>query len=120
MCNAGPLRRFGRAPVGITPPKVDGAEKPTSSVIISRILGAPFGGTMRAGQYGFDSAAFVWILPPNGCGGFGRYLPSIVVVGLGEPGVPVISCAIALLPPAVKAKSDRELLPVIPPHQLPH
>ena len=29
-------------------------EKPTSSVMISRMFGAPFGGTMRAGQYGFD------------------------------------------------------------------
>jgi hypothetical protein len=34
-------------------------------------------------------------LPPNGAGGFGIYLPSIVVVALGEPGVPVIRCAAA-------------------------
>ena len=29
-------------------------------------------------------------MPPNGGGGGGRYLPSIVVVALGEPGVPVV------------------------------
>ena len=32
----------------------------------------------------------------NGCGGFGRYLPSIVVVAPGEPGVPVVCWALAL------------------------
>src|SRR5215831_2795544 len=33
------------------------------------------------------------MLPPNfgGCGG--RYFPSMVVVALGEPGVPVVCCA---------------------------
>jgi len=34
------------------------------------------------------------ISPPNGCGAGGRYLPSIVVVALGEPGVPVICWAL--------------------------
>ena len=57
--------------VGITPPKVDGAAKPTSSVMISRMFGAPFGGTTRAGHYGFDCAALSSISPPNGCGGGG-------------------------------------------------
>jgi hypothetical protein len=37
------------------------------------------GGTVSADQYGFDCAAFGLISPLNGCGGFGRYLPSIVV-----------------------------------------
>ena len=36
----------------MTPPKVEGAPKPTSSVMISRMFGAPFGGTTRAGQAG--------------------------------------------------------------------
>jgi hypothetical protein len=40
--------------VGITPPKVLGAAKPTSSVIISRIFGAPLGGTTRAGHAGLE------------------------------------------------------------------
>ena len=30
------------------------------------------------------------ITPPNCGGGFGTYLPSTVVVAVGEPGVPVI------------------------------
>jgi hypothetical protein len=46
-----------RAGVGMTPPKVDGAEKPTSSVMISRMFGAPLGGTTSPGQDGFDWAA---------------------------------------------------------------
>jgi hypothetical protein len=36
--------------VGITPTKVLGAAKPTSSVMISKTFGAPLGGTTRAGQ----------------------------------------------------------------------
>ena len=58
--------------VGMTPPKVDGAPKPTSSVMISRIFGAPFGGTTRAGHAGFDCAALRLISPSNFCGGGGR------------------------------------------------
>src|SRR5262249_12522806 len=34
--------------------------------------------------------------PPNAGGCDGRYFPSIVVVALGEPGVPVICCARAV------------------------
>jgi hypothetical protein len=81
--------------VGITPPKVDGAPKPTSSVMISRMFGAPFGGTTSSGQYGFDWVALVLISPLNCCGGGGKYLPSMVVVAPGEPGTPVDSCALA-------------------------
>ena len=58
--------------VGITPPKVDGAPKPTSSVMINRMLGAPLGGTIRAGHAGLDCSAFSPICPWNGCGGAGR------------------------------------------------
>ena len=72
-CSAGPAAAIrSSAGVGITPPKVDGAAKPTSSVMISRIFGAPFGGTTRAGHAGFDWAAFSSISPLNGCGGGGR------------------------------------------------
>jgi hypothetical protein len=56
-------------------------------------LGAPLGGTTVGGQYGLDSSEFKLITPPKGAGGGGRYLPSIVVVALGEPGTPVVCWA---------------------------
>jgi hypothetical protein len=58
--------------------------------MIRRMLGAPLGGTTDGGQYGLESLASKLIVPPNFGGGGGRYLPSIVVVALGEPGVPVL------------------------------
>src|SRR5712691_1871103 len=61
--------------------------------MISSTLGAPFGGTTVGGQYGLDCSAPRLISPPNFGGGLGRYFPSIVVVALGDPGVPVICCA---------------------------
>src|SRR5215469_13191713 len=61
--------------------------------MIRRTLGAPCGGTTRAGQYGFDWSACRPISPPNFGGGGGRYFPSIVVVAPGEPGVPVVCWA---------------------------
>src|SRR5262245_27187204 len=63
--------------------------------MISRMLGAPLGGTTRAGQEGFDWAALTLISPRNGAGGDGRYRPSMVSVALGEPGTPVICWATA-------------------------
>src|SRR5271166_6122719 len=71
--------------VGITPPKVDGAPKPTSSVMISRMLGAPAGGTIRGGHHDFDWVAFRLIVPPNGSSGAGSTSPGIVRVPSGEP-----------------------------------
>src|SRR5271169_3062511 len=85
------------AGVGMTPPKVDGAPNPTSSVRISKMFGAPFGGTTRAGQAGFESAALRLIWPSNFCGGGGMYRPSIVVVASGEPLTPVVCWALAKL-----------------------
>src|SRR5512144_2200482 len=61
--------------------------------MISRTLGAPLGGTTVGGHQGLDSLAFSWITPSNFRGGGGSCLPSIVVVALGEPGVPVICWA---------------------------
>src|SRR6185436_14113355 len=81
------------AGVGITPPNVPGAPKPASSVMMSRTLGAPFGGTTRGAHHGFDSDAFSLISPPNAAGGGGICFPSMVVVAPGEPGVPVDCCA---------------------------
>jgi hypothetical protein len=62
-----------------------GAAKPQSSVMMSRMLGAPLGGTTRAGQADLDWGALSSIRPSNFCGGLGSYLPSMVVVASGEP-----------------------------------
>ena len=58
-----------------------------------RMLGAPLGGTTRGGQYGVESRALSLITPPNFPGGGGSCSPLMVVVALGEPGVPVICWA---------------------------
>src|SRR4249919_522609 len=81
------------AGVGTTPPNVPGAPNPQSSVMITRTLGACFGGTTRGGHHGFESVAFSLITPPNFGSGGGSCLPSIVVVAPGEPGTPVVYCA---------------------------
>src|SRR5262245_12669540 len=77
------------AGVGTTPPKVLGAPKPQSSVIISSTFGAPLGGTTRGGHHGFESVAFCSISPPNFGSGAGSWFPGIVVVAFAEPNVPV-------------------------------
>src|SRR3954471_16138860 len=77
----------------MTPPKVLGAPKPWSSVMMSNTLGAPLGGTTRGAHHGFDSEAFSSITPPNFGSGGGSCFPSIVVVAVGEPGRPVVCCA---------------------------
>ena len=74
--------------------------------MISKMLGAPLGGTTVGGQYGLESLASRLIVPPNGAGGGGRYLPSIVVVALGEPGVPVVCWA--KVEPAVRARTEAD------------
>src|SRR5512141_3243890 len=81
------------AGVGTTPPKVPGAPNPASSVMMSSTLGAPLGGTTRGGHHAFDSEAFSLISPPNFGSGGGICFPLMVVVALGDPGTPVISCA---------------------------
>ena len=61
--------------------------------MISSTFGAPFGGTMRGGHQTFEPSSVSLIMPPN-CGvGAGIWLPGIVVVALGEPSVPVTTCA---------------------------
>src|SRR5207249_5132094 len=67
----------------------------------SRMLGAPLGATTRGGQYGVESLTLSLITPPNGIGGGGICLPSIVMVAFGAPGVPLIcwvqaECATAM------------------------
>src|SRR6476619_4780304 len=62
--------------------------------MINSTLGAPLGGTIVGGQYGLESGAVSLITPPNFGSGAGSCFPSIVVVALGEPGVPVVwTCA---------------------------
>jgi len=92
------------AGVGITPPKVLGAPNPTSSVMMSSTLGAPFGGTTRGGHQGFDCAALRWMMPPNFGGGGGSCFPSMLVVALGEPGMPGACCAMTNLGAATAAR----------------
>src|SRR6266567_4252263 len=58
--------------------------------MMSRMLGAPLGGTTRGGQYGLESVAASLITPPKGIGGGGICFPSMVTVASGEPGVPLI------------------------------
>src|SRR5208283_4475891 len=77
------------AGLGMTPPNVLGELKPSSSVMISKTLGAPFGGTMRGAHQGVDSEALSLMTPPNGGFGGGSCFPSIVVVAVGEPRTPV-------------------------------
>src|SRR5262249_30592813 len=89
-----------RVGVGTTPPKVLVTPKPVSSVMIRSTLGAPLGGTTRAGQYGVDCAALRPILPSNFWGGGGSWLPGIVVIASGEPGTPVVCWARVVTPNA--------------------
>src|SRR4029450_7281011 len=61
-----------------------------------RMLGALLGGTTVGGHHGLESGAVSLMTPPNFGSGGGSCFPSIVVVALGEPGVPVVCiCAFA-------------------------
>src|SRR6266481_1337446 len=79
------------AGAGITPPKVLGAPKPWSSVMMSSTLGAPFGGTTRGAHQAVDSEAFSLIAPPNAGSGGGSCFPSMV---MGVPGSPAATTTI--------------------------
>src|SRR5262245_28044803 len=80
--------------------------------MISRMFGAPFGGTVWGGQKAFDDFASRPISPPNRAGGLGKYPPSMVVVALGEPSSPVTCCAWAQhVDAAVKTNVARKSLP---------
>src|SRR5271154_6477546 len=61
--------------------------------MMSSTLGAPLGGTTRGGHQGVESLASSLMTPPNFGGGGGSCLPSIEVVALGAPSVPVTCCA---------------------------
>src|SRR5438128_3644085 len=75
--------------------------------MISSTLGAPFGGTTVGGQNGLEFTALSLITPPNFGSGGGSCFPSIVVVALGEPGVPVVwICARAEVATAMTAAAS--------------
>src|SRR5215472_14727953 len=61
--------------------------------MMSRMFGAPLGGTTCGGHQGLDWSAWRLMVPPKCGGGGGRYRPSIVVVALGAPGAPVVCWA---------------------------
>src|SRR5258708_22159640 len=67
--------------------------------MMSRMLGAPLWGTTRGGHHGLEFTALSLITPPNGIGCGGSCFPSSVIVELGEPGVPLICWAEALVAP---------------------
>src|SRR5215468_2140600 len=69
---AASLSKFG---VGIGPPNVLDAPKPTSSVMISSTFGAPLGAWTSLGKSGLESLTVRPILPRNGGSGFGRTDP---------------------------------------------
>src|SRR5690349_24005930 len=58
--------------------------------MMSRMLGAPLGGTTVGGHHDLDSVAVSLITPPNFGSGGGSCFASMVVVAPGEPGVPVV------------------------------
>src|SRR5271155_1234044 len=76
--------------------------------MIRRMLGAPLGGTTRGGHHGVESLALSLITPPNGIGGGGICLPSIVTVESGEPATPLICWALVVT--AASRHSTRAVL----------
>jgi hypothetical protein len=62
---------FGCAGHAAAKPKVPLTPYPWSSVMISRTLGAPLGGTTFGGHQVLESVAFSLITPPNLGGGGG-------------------------------------------------
>src|SRR5271169_1095727 len=94
------------AGVGITPPNVLDTAKPASSVMINKTFGAPFGGTIRGSQHGFDSRASRLMTPPNGLGAGGNCFSELRdVVPAAEQDSEVGCCAKA--PAAAKVVNER-------------
>jgi hypothetical protein len=71
--------------VGMMPPKVLGAPKPTPSVMMSRTLGAPLGGTTCGGHQALDWATLSPKTPPNFAGVGGSCVPLREADADGEP-----------------------------------
>ena len=98
------------AGVGMTPPNVLGAPKPTSSVMMRSMLGAALGGTTRGAHQAFDCRAFSLITPPNFGSGGGSCLPLIVVVASGEPGTPVVCWADAAMQLMARSPAPKRMV----------
>src|SRR5882762_9033615 len=84
--------------------------------MMSRMFGAPLGGTTRGGHHGLESLALSLITPPNFIGGGGSCFPSSVRVALGEPGTPVICWAfttLAVITQAIVNTIPTDRLPLI-------
>ena len=77
----------------MTPPNVEGAPKPTSSVRIRSTFGAPAGAATAGGQPDVLSFAFGMIAPLKGGVGVGRTRLSGNSTAFGAPGVPRSCCA---------------------------
>src|SRR5271157_3687459 len=98
------------AGVGMTPPNVLGAPKPTSSVMMSSTLGAPLGGTTRGAHHALDWAAFSLMMPPNFGSGGGSCLPEMVVVASGEPDTAVASAVFSGAPVFLSSAPRSEVI----------
>jgi hypothetical protein len=61
--------------------------------MISKTFGAPFGAASIGGQASLLFTADWAIVPVNGSAGAGSTVEFGVKVALGDPGVPVITCA---------------------------
>src|SRR5215467_11548492 len=96
----------------MTPPKVEGAPKPTSSVRISRMFGAPSGGMICGGHAEVLSMAFGMIVPVNGGVGSGSTRLSGNSTAAGEPGVPRICWAGELQARAPSTAADTKRTPL--------
>src|SRR5271163_4006342 len=88
--------------------------------MMSSTLGAPLGGTTRGAHQGVDSVARSLITPPNFGSGGGSCFPSIVVVALGDPGVPVTCCAAAGMVAISKAALNERAVNAIRRTRAPH
>ena len=68
---------------------------------------------MRGGHQGVDCRASSLITPPNFGSVGGSCSPLMLVVALGEPGTPVICCAMAgTTPRAINAATEMETVRV--------
>src|SRR5277367_1225956 len=79
--------------------------------MISRMLGAPFGGTMRGGHQTFEPLRVSLMTPPNFGSGTGSDFPPTVVVALGWPNTPVTCCAATGAVDAAKTTAANAVLP---------
>src|SRR5262245_40150669 len=66
------LATQARVGVGLGAPTVLDAPKPVSSVVISRMFGAPFGAVAALGKTGLESLVVRPMTPRNGGSGTGR------------------------------------------------